>query len=440
MYLSAETTSSLKEITNINDFNSTVNSSQNLIVKFTANWCSICKNPIFHTLANQPHKGVDFVVVDITEAEGKQVAKSMKNFGGSSIQGLPTFVFIKNQKEVKRIVGLNNLQQEVDAFVAQAQQETKAIIPVQKEETTTTVNKDATKQIEKEPKTTKTNKDVVHKKEKKSKTTKKYTTIKTDTATTQKQAPKKESITPITTLDEIKTYSKNSSTKPVIVKFYTDWCGMCKKIEPTFANLAKDYHSTITFASVECDMVKEATKEYSIEGYPTFIAFHNGKEMSRTVGCGEKSLEALVKKLDAITNAPAAADTTTQTTTSPKKEPELQTTTKKLSGTEVIKTITTQAELNNFIKSQKPTIVKFFAEWCGPCRFLQPTYVSLAESNQDAANFLEVNVDSGADLARAYNINSIPHIKFFKNGKEVDYMSGGNKTQLEKKVADFLKK
>ena len=73
---------------------------------------------------------------------------------------------------------------------------------------------------------------------------------------------------------------------------------------------------------------------------------------------------------------------------------------------------------------QENVLVDFFATWCGPCKMLAPELEKLADTVQDKAIIIKVDVDQYPELANAYRIQSVPTLIKFKNGKIVEQVSG----------------
>lgn len=72
---------------------------------------------------------------------------------------------------------------------------------------------------------------------------------------------------------------------------------------------------------------------------------------------------------------------------------------------------------NEIINSDKPTLVDFFATWCGPCKMQGPILDEVKNKVGDAANIIKIDVDRNSDLSAKYQIRSVPTLIIFKNGE-----------------------
>lgn len=70
------------------------------------------------------------------------------------------------------------------------------------------------------------------------------------------------------------------------------------------------------------------------------------------------------------------------------------------------------------LNSEKPVLVDFYADWCGPCNAMAPIVEELATELNEKAKVGKINVDENLDIAVEYNVMSIPTFIIFKNGKE----------------------
>ncbi len=91
------------------------------------------------------------------------------------------------------------------------------------------------------------------------------------------------------------------------------------------------------------------------------------------------------------------------------------------------------------LKSSKPVLVDFWAEWCGPCRAVGPILDQIRSEHGDKIEIVKLNVDENPQTAAAYQITSIPAMKVFQNGEVVKTIIGAKpKPALEADLAAFI--
>jgi thioredoxin 1 len=91
------------------------------------------------------------------------------------------------------------------------------------------------------------------------------------------------------------------------------------------------------------------------------------------------------------------------------------------------------------LASEKPVMVDFWAEWCGPCRAVSPILDQIATEHADKIEIVKLNVDENPNTAMEFNITSIPTMKVFKAGTVVKTVVGAKpKPALEAELAEFL--
>lgn len=96
--------------------------------------------------------------------------------------------------------------------------------------------------------------------------------------------------------------------------------------------------------------------------------------------------------------------------------------------------------MNNFeqlISSSRPTLVDFFATWCGPCKMMHPILEEIKQSVGDAATVIKIDIDQNEQLAMQYGVQAVPTLIIFKQGHPVCMATG---VQTAATVVEQLRK
>ena len=105
-------------------------------------------------------------------------------------------------------------------------------------------------------------------------------------------------------------------------------------------------------------------------------------------------------------------------------------------GTKKVTDETFEADVLN---NDKPVLVDYWAEWCGPCKMVAPVLEAIAEEHGDKLDIVKLNVDDNPVITQKYGILNIPTLGVFKNGEVVKELVGArSKSALLRELADFL--
>lgn len=101
--------------------------------------------------------------------------------------------------------------------------------------------------------------------------------------------------------------------------------------------------------------------------------------------------------------------------------------------------VTTDSFDSVVLGSEKPVLVDFWAEWCGPCRMIAPVLEELSNEYGDKITVAKVNVDNEPDLAMRFNVTGIPLVGLFQGGQLVKQLVGARpKASYLEELAEYL--
>lgn len=185
-------------------------------------------------------------------------------------------------------------------------------------------------------------------------------------------------------------------------------CGHCKKLAPTYAELADSFKSVaskVNIASVDGDAHKDLSSRFGIGGFPT-IKFFDGKSPEPQDYNGGRDLESL------------QAFITEKTGLRPKKA--------LTRPSDIVQA--TDSTFKDLVGGSKDVLVAFTAPWCGHCKTLAPVWEELAHdfASEEDVVIAKVDAEANKGVAKEFGISGYPTIKFFPKGSKtpVDYSQG----------------
>ena len=103
-------------------------------------------------------------------------------------------------------------------------------------------------------------------------------------------------------------------------------------------------------------------------------------------------------------------------------------------------TLTKSNFRSEVLESERPVVVDFYADWCGPCKQIAPAFEALSEQWEGRVIFARVDIETWPEIARAYNISSIPAILRFETGEVTNWSIGAKPVHLLEKELRLTKR
>jgi len=207
------------------------------------------------------------------------------------------------------------------------------------------------------------------------------------------------------------------SGSPHFVMFFAPWCGHCKRLAPTWEELAgkmnKDVEAEVTIAKVDCTEATALCSAQDVTGYPTLKFFKNGAEKDDGVKYrGQRDLASLEKFINEKLGNEVADE-------KPAEAASAEATVE--AGLHIL----TEASFAKSVASGD-TFIKFYAPWCGHCQKLAPTWDELAKKFEKDAVVKVAKVDctQHQSVCQEHEVRGYPTLAYFRNGRKIETYKG----------------
>lgn len=199
------------------------------------------------------------------------------------------------------------------------------------------------------------------------------------------------------------------------IKFYAPWCGHCKKLAPTWDELAKGFEKSedVKISKIDCTAHTEVCRDHGIRGYPTLKFFSAGEDIESYKGTrSHDELKKFVTEQVQKRNAPPQEEAAVET-----EEAEV--------AKDAVRELTDQDFSD--VTSSGVAFVKFYAPWCGHCKRLAPTWEELAKdvSSMTGVSIAKIDCTKYKEVCSENEVRGYPTLYLFKDGERKPKYSGG---------------
>ncbi|KAI8984046.1 thioredoxin-like protein [Mycotypha africana] len=206
----------------------------------------------------------------------------------------------------------------------------------------------------------------------------------------------------------------NGAHPPALIEFYAPWCGHCKNLAPTYAELGDAFalqKDKVLIAKFDADSNREVAQRYGIQGFPTLKWFPQG-----VTGADEVEQYQGGRDLTSLANFVRDKSGVAPRIRAQKSD---------------VITLNTKNFHDIALDPKKNVFVEFYASWCGHCKNLAPIWEKLgtAFANEENCVIAKIDADKERDIGTEFEIQGFPTIKFFPAGESDPISYEGPRTE-----------